>query len=764
MPDLDALLHAAVTDLGGSERPGQQQMAHAVADAIDTGEHLLVQAGTGTGKSLAYLVPAIAHAMDSGRPVIVATATIALQGQIVDRDLPRLATALTPLLGRRPTFAIVKGRRNYLCKNKLAGGFPDEEDLLFATDRVDASLSAREAEAKRVREWAQDTETGDRDDLVPGVSERVWRAHSVSAQECLGQRCPMVRECFVELARAAARDVDVVVTNHSFMAIDAFEGRQMLPEHDVLIIDEGHELVDRVTSTITDELWPGAIRGAAKRASRLLESTERLDDAAESLAGALEPAAEGRLTGIPDALSLALAQVRDAARSALSEVKPDDAREVDGGRQMAMAALEEVFDTAARILEDRELDVVWKSADQWRGDVLHVAPMSVAMLLREKLFSGRTVILTSATLELGGSFDTVAGTMGLRGEGSPVWRGLDVGSPFDYAQQAIAYVATHLPPPGRDGLQDEYLDEIELLVRAAGGRALGLFSSMRAAKHAAEIMRARFEGDGRGITFLCQGEDQMTTLVRAFAKEPRVCLFGTLTLWQGVDVPGSSCQLVIIDRVPFPRPDDPITSARSQVIAERGGNGFMSVAAPHAALRLAQGAGRLIRRSDDRGIVAFLDNRMMTARYAGFLQRSLPPFFPTTDQALVVGALRRLDESAAEPLPVHEPAPRTLSGRSALPTAAVTTPGASAVGDPGREDGRGPAAPPPPAAPGSRTAITLGEGWSEQEDEELRDGVDLGLDSATIADQLEKPVEVVEARIASLGLTVSEDQESFSFE
>ena len=762
MPDLDDLLHAAVADLGGTERPGQTRMAHAVADAIETGEHLLVQAGTGTGKSLAYLVPAIEHAMATGRPVVVATATIALQGQIVDRDLPRLATALTPILGRRPTFALVKGRRNYLCKNKLAGGFPDEEEMLFATDRVDSSLSAREAEARRVREWAEETETGDRDDLVPGVSERVWRAHSVSAEECLGQRCPMVAECFVELARAAARDVDVVVTNHSFMAIDAFEGRQMLPEHDVLVIDEGHELVDRVTSTITDELWPGAVRGAAKRASRFLESSERLEDVAEGLAAALEATSEGRLRGIPDALALALGQVRDVARSSLSEVKPDDTREIDGARQVAMAALEELFDVAARVLEERELDVVWTTEDQWRGRVLHVAPMSVALLLRDKLFADRTVVITSATLELGGSFDTVATTMGLGGAGSPPWQGLDVGSPFDYRQQAIAYVATHLPPPGRDGLPDAFLDEIELLVRAAGGRTLGLFSSMRAAKQAAEVMRARFEGDERGITVLCQGEDQMTTLVRAFARDPRVCLFGTLTLWQGVDVPGSACQLVIIDRVPFPRPDDPITSARSQAIAERGGNGFMSVSAPHAALRLAQGAGRLIRRADDRGIVAFLDNRMMTARYAGFLQRSLPPFFPTTDQALVVGALRRLDESAPEPLPVHEPPPRTLSGRSALPTAAVTTPASGSA--PGTSAGEGPAAEAPPPPAGARTAVTHGEGWSEQEDEELADGLDLGLDAETIAEQLEKSVESVTARIAALGLTVSEDQESFSFE
>ena len=291
------------------------------------------------------------------------------------------------------------------------------------------------------------------------------------------------------------------------------------------------------------------------------------------------------------------------------------------------------------------------------------------MLVRDKVFDDRTVVLTSATLELGGSFDAVAGTIGLRGEGAPAWRGLDVGSPFDYPKQGVAYVARHLPPPGRDGLARETLDEIEALVRAAGGRTLGLFSSMRAAKEATEAMRERFadrpgpaSGGEGGIAFLCQGEDQISTLVRQFARDPRTCLFGTLSLWQGVDVPGSSCQLVLIDRIPFPRPDDPLASARSQAIARMGGNGFMAVSATHAALRLAQGAGRLIRRADDRGVVAFLDNRMMTARYAGFLQRSLPPFWPTADRAMVLAALKRLDETAEAPQPVAEPALRGLTG------------------------------------------------------------------------------------------------------
>ncbi|MEO7753182.1 MAG: ATP-dependent DNA helicase, partial [Terracoccus sp.] len=569
-PPLEDLMHAAVSGVGGSERPGQVEMAQAVAHAIDADEHLLVQAGTGTGKSLAYLVPAVAHAFRSGQPAVVATATLALQAQIVDRDMPRVADALTPLLGRRPTYALVKGRRNYVCAHKLEGGFPDEEEGLFGVSQVDATAGRLGAEVVRVREWADSTQSGDRDELVPGVSERAWRQVSVSAHECMGSKCPMVTECFVERAREAAKDVDVIVTNHSFMAIDSFEGRQMLPEHDLLVVDEAHELVDRVTATITDELTGPMVAAAAKRAGRLSESSAALEEASELLSGALEPLEDGRMLGIPDSVGMALARIRDTARAVQSDLKPAPGEDADGARQVARASVDEVHENAERILEERELDVVWLSHDQRRGPVLRVAPMSVAMLVRDKVFADRTVVLTSATLELGGTFDAVAGTIGLRGDGAPAWQGLDVGSPFDYPKQAIAYVAAQLAPPGRDGTGDDMLDEIEALVRAAGGRTLGLFSSMRAAQNAAEVMRARFGDD---IPVLCQGEDQISTLVRQFARDPRTCLFGTLTLWQGVDVPGSSCQLVIIDRIPFPRPDDPLASARAQAIARMGGNG-----------------------------------------------------------------------------------------------------------------------------------------------------------------------------------------------
>ncbi|WP_462417261.1 ATP-dependent DNA helicase [Kytococcus sp. Marseille-QA3725] len=735
-PDAVAeLLTDAVAAVGGSPREGQERMARAVAETVERTEHLLVQAGTGTGKSLAYLVPAVAHAVATGKPVVVATATLALQAQIVDRDLPRVAEALRSAMGRPITYALVKGRNNYLCQHKLLGGFPDDDEgALVSMGQVDSERSALGEEVVRLREWAEVTESGDRDELVPGVSNKAWRQVSVSARECFGaSRCPVASECFVEQSRSAAADVDVIVTNHAFLAIDAIEGRAMLPEHDLLVIDEAHELVDRVTGVATDELTPGAVAVAARRAGKYA-GVDRLEEAEEALAQAMAPLPEGTLRGAPDALADALVVLRDAARGVSTDLKPEKGEKADGPQQTARAAVDEVGDVAQRLLEERELDVVWVAPDRRRdeqGKVLRVAPLSVAMLLREKVFSERTVVMTSATLELGGSFDAVAGTLGLIGAEAPAWTGLDVGSPFDYPRQAMAYVASHLPAPGRDGAAPEQLDEMEALIRAAGGRTLGLFSSMRAARVATDEMRKRLGDD---IEVLCQGEDQLPTLVRRFAGDASTCLFGTLSLWQGVDVPGSACQLVLIDRLPFPRPDDPLSSARSQAVARNGGNGFMAVSATHAALRLAQGSGRLVRRADDRGVVAFLDPRIMTARYAGFLQRSLPPFWPTQDRALVLGALERLDATAPEPLPVTEVRARTLVG-----------------------GGRAGA---PPVSRSARTAVTGGEAWTDADDEALREALADARDEGgvarieQVAQGVGRPPDVVAARLEQLDLSL----------
>ncbi|MGP3930041.1 ATP-dependent DNA helicase [Nonomuraea sp. KM88] len=654
LPSVDELLSIAVNALGGSERQGQVTMVQAVRQALDDKTHLAVQAGTGTGKSVAYLVPSIRHAMDSEKPVVISTATIALQRQLVDRDLPRLSEALGKELPHEPTFAILKGRRNYLCRYKATAGWPeeDEQDQLFDPREV----SATGRMVQRIQEWAEETETGDRDELVPGVSEQAWRQFSVSAQECLGAtRCPSGAECFAELARARAGEVDVVVTNHALLAIDAMGELPVLPEHEVVVVDEAHELVDRVTSVVTSELSDTAVMLAVRRVGRLIEQpiADQLMEAGEDLKALLAAAPPGRIDELPQVLGLTLALVRDTAWRCITALGPRNADKDDpdkaGQRKAAFTALDEVHDTAVRMLEayghaaeaDRA-EVVWLDAGtDRRPPMLRVAPLSVSGMLRDKLFGERTVVLTSATLALGGTFDPLAAQWGL-GEGRS-WQGIDVGSPFDHPRAGILYVAKHLPQPGRDGLPQAYLDEIAELIEAAGGRTLGLFSSMRAAKAATEALRERLD-----VPLLCQGDDSTMLLVKQFAEDEPTCLFGTLSLWQGVDVPGPSLRLVIIDRVPFPRPDDPLTSARQRHVAAKGGNGFMAVAANHAALLLAQGAGRLLRAQDDKGVIAVLDPRLATARYSGFLLGSLPPFWRTNDPAIPRAALKRLAETASE--------------------------------------------------------------------------------------------------------------------
>ncbi len=737
--DIDPLLAAAVGGVGGSTRPGQQQMARAVAEAMRTGRHLLVQAGTGTGKSLAYLVPAVAHAVQTGVPVVVSTATLALQAQIVDRDLPRVADALTPLIGRRPTFQLVKGRGNYVCRHKVDGGFPPEEDALFDAEpaRVpgrtfSAAGSRLGREVQRVQEWAARTQTGDRDELVPGVGERAWRQVSVTAHECLGgQRCPMAAECFSERARERARHVDVIVSNHAFVSIDAFEGRQMLPEHEVLVVDEGHELADRVTSVISDELSGGIVEAAARRArSAHAPGAPALTRAGEALASTLATMDGGRLaSGPPPELVSALVRARDAAREVISQLKGEPGKPVDGSTQLARAAVSEVFDVAERLAADGvggpdSPDVVWVSRvrrpDGGERVAVEVAPLSVAGLLRERLFAERTVVMTSATLTLGGSFDAVAGEVGLRGAKAPAWTGLDVGSPFDHPHQGILYLARHLPTPGRDGMDAATAAELVELVRAAGGRTLGLFSSRRAAEAAAEVLREQVD-----LPVLCQGDDSTPTLVRQFAADARTCLVGTLSLWQGVDVPGSACQLVVIDRIPFPRPDDPLSSARQQSVGRHGGNGFMAVAATQAALLLAQGVGRLIRSGSDRGVVAVLDPRMVTARYGTFLRSSLPPFWATSDTATVLAALRRIDQTAPPVLPVAAPVDRATSSGTASPA---------------------------PGPRGSRSAVSAGRGWTPEEDAGLRAAVAAGRPLEVIADRYSCTIDQLRRRLGDLGL------------
>ena len=677
-PSVEEVLAAAVDGIDGEERPGQIAMARAVRAAFESEQHLVVQAGTGTGKSLGYLVPSLLH---DGR-VVVATATLALQHQLVERDLPALLDAAEPLLGSRPRYAVLKGRSNYACLHRLRDGVPDDQGIL-----VDAPAGPLGEQVLALRAWSDEElerrGSGDRD-AAPAHTDRAWAQVSVSARECLGaNRCPYGIECFAERARDEAMSADIVVTNHALLAIDALEGIPVLPPHDCVIVDEAHELAARVTGAASAELSAALIERAAKRARSFVDGTaaDDLGDAGELFKSAVDAASPGRVETLGDALAAAVARVRDTARAAWSAFPSQSSADSDeeAPRRQARSQVEQVRDIADRIAIASPFDVTWVAErDRLRfGNQLRVAPLSVSGLLREKLMAERTVVLTSATLKLGGEFDALARSVGLRpvdrlpddtaAEQQPVkggdsgpesgepggrtpgdavqplpWRGIDVGSPFSYGSQGILYVARALPPPGRDGLGPRQIEEICALVRAAGGRTLGLFSSRRAAETAAEAVRNELPD----LPVLCQGDRQLGELARQFVADHQTSLFGTLSLWQGVDLPGDTCQLVVIDRIPFPRPDDPLMSARQRAVDEAGGNGFMAVAATHAGLLLAQGSGRLIRTMTDRGVVAILDPRLVTARYGGFLRASLPPMWPTSDRATVIAALRRLAVAA----------------------------------------------------------------------------------------------------------------------
>lgn len=676
----EELLATAVSGFGGADRPGQRRMANAVESALGSGRHLAVQAGTGTGKSLAYLVPAFRHAQETDTCVIVSTATLALQRQLIERDLPRLADALEPVMERRPTFAIMKGRSNYLCMNKIAQAQLEPELEAAAEDAAAAATDAAAATGHTAEEaasetparsgnpqpitwlgkqiatlhnWAQETETGDRDDLDTSVSDAAWRHVSVSSQECLGaSRCPHGVECFAELARQEAREVDVVVTNHAMLAIDAISEIDTLPEHECVIIDEAHELDARITSATTAELSPRSLTLAANRAgplgaegkdSRLKDLAEQWRITTEDLPDGrwteLDQAADSELSAIAELLSSLRATLKDAPEGEATN-EPETAAERNNLRnhlatlEETVHRIQEVFDTDDPAAQD---DVVWLDRNERYGDTLQVAPLSVADLLRDRLFGENTVVLTSATLTLGGRFDAMGAQWGLpKGK----WDSLDAGTPFNPAKSGILYAPKHLPQPGRDGLAPETLEEMRELIMAAGGRTLGLFSSKRAAVQAADELRPKLP-----FPVYVQGEDSIGALVEKFAAKEHSVLFGTLTLWQGVDVPGKACSLVLMDRIPFPRPDNPLLQARSEAAQAAGRNGFMEVSATHAALLMAQGAGRLLRSATDRGVVAVLDNRVVTKRYGQFLLSSLPPFWRTQDKNTVLGALKRLVQS-----------------------------------------------------------------------------------------------------------------------
>ena len=664
MPTARELLDVALQAVPGAQaREGQHLMAEAVEKALRTREHLLVQAGTGTGKSLGYLVPALA----SGRKVVVATATKALQAQLVDKDLPRLVKALAPVLGRTPTFALAKGRSNYVCLQQLhdgPGAREPEQDELW-----DGPTSMMGQQVVKLREWAATASTGDRDEVPFPVNDRAWRQVSITARECLGSKCPDRVDCFAEKAREEAKEADVVVANHALLAIATFGGVPVLPEHDAVVLDEAHEFVASATDALTHELSAPSARRAAAAAKQYVAApmTERLEDAHAVYEGVVQGLLPGWLPELPPHLVDALGVVETVFGSAAVEVggTKDDDEVAQARREQVQNGLAEVAEAAGELRAPGVRSATYVTADR----VLRVSPLHVGGAVASRLFGEKTVVATSATLTLGGSFRHTARELGLTwlagspyGEKSapardvaavdealsleappPRWSWLDVGSPFDYGRQGQLYVARDLPDPGRASAawQAAVDDLCVQLVEAAGGRTLALFTSRASAERAATAVRQRTD-----LPVLLQGEDTPGALTHAFASDARTCLFGTRSFWQGVDVPGSACQLVVLDRIPFPHVDDPLLKAR---LADAGERGFMDVSLPPAAVLLAQGAGRLIRSTTDRGVVVVLDPRLATARYADVLLKTLPGFYPARSLDAVLASLRAID-AAAEPV------------------------------------------------------------------------------------------------------------------
>jgi ATP-dependent DNA helicase DinG len=658
-------LDAAVEAIGGQPREGQIEMAEAVANALSDRHHLLVQAGTGTGKSLAYLVPALVH----GKKVLVATATLALQRQLVERDLPRIKGALEKELGRELTFAVYKGVGNYLCLQKMnsAEADPDGEVLL--------EIGTLEKDAKRLRAWAETPGvSGDRDD-APDVDRRVWYANSVSGRECIGKDdCAYGSQCFAVNAKAKAQTADVVVTNHTLLAIEIVDSHPILPERDAVILDEAHEFMDRTTQAVTEELTAARVERAAKMAKKHLpgKASDAFAKAADNFAEALndfaadvrnDPTKAGRLPELPAQLEAPIRKVKETSSAVVALINADsDVIDPDSMAERARVkgATNEVQQTATKMLKPSGHQVMWFEPTY---STLYLAPLSVSQVLRANLLTDTPVIATSATLSVGKSFDSIAKSIGFvvggsededsedefeAGEIDPAnVQMLDVGSPFDFAKQGALYLPKHIPEPGRDGPSKEALTELAELIDAAGGRTLALFSSWRGVEMADEYLRkvlAELE-----IPIITQKRgDSVGTLVERFAKDPKSILLGTISLWQGIDVPGPSCTLVAIDRIPFPRPDEPVMSARAAEADAAGGSGFMQVSLPRAALLLAQGTGRLIRSIDDRGVVAILDSRIVTKRYGSVLLNSMPPFWRTSDGAVIRESLKRLNKDYLE--------------------------------------------------------------------------------------------------------------------
>ena len=623
----EALTHVAAALPGGGEtRQGQLDMLTAVAEAIENEEHLIAQAGTGTGKSLAYLLPVIL----SRKRTVIATATKALQDQIANSELPHLRSQLE----RNFTWAVLKGRSNYICRQRV-NEFSNDAQLSLA-----GTAAHNEDEVDRLVEFSDTSSTGDRAELSFEPSDASWNAVSVSSRECPGRnKCPSGSNCFAELAKDYAAEADVIVVNTHLLGIDMISENGILPEHKIVVVDEAHQLEDIATSSFGWNINGARMRWFARTADQILadpDAIDRVRDVGDDITDVLEPIVGERLPadGLED-ISIVIDRARDRVNSVVEKLRDlPNGKDADADAR-AQRALQAGTTLLTELISAGTIDeklVAW--VDRSAGEpTLNVAPLDVASLLGPALVDNRTAILTSATLPV-----ATAATVGLEPDEHTR---IDVDSPFDYQANALLYCAAHLPEPRSPDYENAMLTHMVELISAAGGRTLGLFTSWRMMDAAAEFLETYIK-----TPILTQRDLPKPALIEAFREDPSASLLATLGFWQGIDIPGPSLSLVTIDRLPFPRPDDPLLSARRDLA---GRYAFRTIDLPRASILLAQGAGRLIRSKSDTGVVAVLDSRLATKKsYRWELINALPDFARTSDPEAAISRLTAIAEKTDE--------------------------------------------------------------------------------------------------------------------
>ncbi len=605
---------------GGEVREAQRQMVRSVAQSFSSHRHTIIEAGTGVGKSLAYLVPAVM----TGQRVVIATATKNLQDQLAQKDAPMVSAHAS-----RTKVAVLKGKNNYLCRNRVAAVGGGAQMSFDDGSEVPRGVADQ---MRRILKWANETTTGDRDELTFEIDQRAWRGLSVTPQECLERsRCPQGQSCFAELAKDRANESSLLIVNTHLYAAHLASGAMLLPAHDFVVFDEAHEVLDIFASLLGTSLNASRLRVLSGSARPLLgadfaEVCLDLMNAADRLAATLQLQFErNEMTGLDEDSRRELSRAGELVVrivEALRALEPADP-ESAARKIRALGPGVHLMNDLDRVATIRDGELLYLSKRDREVDI-EVSLVDVGPRLHEELWSSLTAVLTSATIP-----DNLAKNLGLEGD-------CDIErfeSPFDYKNNSLLYVPDSFPSRNADGAEAAIIEELVELITAAGGRTLALFTNRSVMNRVADAVQPRLE-----TPVLVQGTFSRQRIISEFRDDPEASLFAVTSFWQGIDVPGHSLSLVTIDRLPFAVPNDPLAEARRS----RSDKPFYEVDLPRAAMLLAQGVGRLIRSSTDRGVVAVLDTRLAEASYKSALFKRLPPMKRTRDKSQVHAFLKEL--------------------------------------------------------------------------------------------------------------------------